>query len=131
MSSNSHFRFFLFFFFCLQLSSGGLHTDLGALPVHIEEGVAGLRDVSGRHPLIVAVDVNVQAVLSVHQHPYPAPTPHCGQVAPVVLLHLHAKPSQGAGDTSVKKEMLLCFDSSLTEHGNLQTSNLLPSWRRS
>ena len=131
---------FIFFFpFCPQLSSGGLHTDLGALSVHIEESVAGLRDISGRHPLVVAVNVNVQAVLTIHQHPYPAPAPHRGQVTAVVLLHLHAKPSQGAGDASGKKKFW-CVSAVHSQNiagthvgvlHNFQTSNLLTSRRRS
>ena len=137
--SNSHFRFIFFSPFCPQLSSGGLHTDLGALSVHIEESVAGLRDISGRHPLVVAVNVNVQAVLTIHQHPYPAPAPHRGQVTAVVLLHLHAKPSQGAGDASGKKKFW-CVSAVHSQNiagthvgvlHNFQTSNLLTSRRRS
>ena len=67
-------------------------ADLRALSVHIEEGKAGLRNVSGRHPLVMAVHVDVKAVLTVHQHPHPAPRAHGRQVTAIVLLHLNPKP---------------------------------------
>lgn len=63
-------------------------SHLLALPVEVDEDVAGSGDVMGCHPLIHAVDVEVETSIGVHQQPQHSALGAGVQVRSIVLTDL-------------------------------------------